>query len=364
MVAAHVLDERDVAGQIHPYVQLYAGRASALFAVLAGVSLALMSGGRTPRADGRTVGGLVVRALLIAALGLALGELETGIAVILTYYGVLFLLGLPFLWLRAEQLFVLAAAWAVLSPVASQLIRPELPERQYDSPTFGQLLDEPWHLLSELVLTGYYPALTWLAYLLLGLAIGRSDLRSRTVQGSLLVFGAAVAVLSSVVSWMLTGTAGVQAGLLPDAGMFADVNTAYDLLDALAGGLYGTTPTGGSWAWLLVSAPHSGTPFDLLTTGGSAAFVIGLCLLLVTGLPHGLTRVVQVVFGAGAMTLTLYSLHVVMRTDAVPPPEVASSFPQHLVVLGGIGAIFAAAQWPGPLERAVKWAQSLVAKPS
>jgi hypothetical protein len=363
MVAAHVLDERDEAGRIHPYVQLYDGRASALFAVLAGVSLALMSGGRTPRADGRTVGGLVVRALLIAALGLALGELETGIAVILTYYGVLFLLGLPFLRLRAQPLLLWAGAWVLVGPVVSQLVRPHLPERQYASPAFDQL-EQPGHLLSELLFTGYYPAVPWLAYLLLGLAIGRSDLRSRGVQLVLVVFGASAAVLGGVASWLFTGTTWVLERVVPEAGAYGNVATAYDFTDAIATGMGGTTPTGGSWAWLVVSAPHSGTPFDLLVTGGSAALVIGLCLLLVTGLPAGATRVVQVLFGAGTMTLTLYSLHVVMRTDTVPPAELPSSYPWHLVVLLGLGALFVRERWPGPLEWVVKRAQTLVAKPS
>jgi hypothetical protein len=40
--------------------------------------------------------GLAVRAALIALLGLLLGSLPVAISVILCYYGVLFLLGLPF----------------------------------------------------------------------------------------------------------------------------------------------------------------------------------------------------------------------------------------------------------------------------
>ena len=45
--------------------------------------------------------------------------------------------------------------------------------------------------------------------------------------------------------------------------------------------MFGNTPTGGAWEWLLVVAPHSTTPFDLAQTIGSALPVIGLCLLLV-----------------------------------------------------------------------------------
>ena len=61
-----------------------------------------------------------MRALLIAALGLVLGGLGSGLAIILTYYGVLFLLGLPFVGLRAPALLVLAGVWVVAGPVLSQ----------------------------------------------------------------------------------------------------------------------------------------------------------------------------------------------------------------------------------------------------
>ena len=61
--------------------------------------------------------------------------------------------------------------------------------------------------------------------------------------------------------------------------------------------------------WMLVVAPHSGTSFDLAQTSGARC--------LVSVLPAGGRRAApvgcassQVLFGAGAMTLTLYSLHV------------------------------------------------------
>ena len=348
MVATHVLAERDPDGSLTTAQWLAGGRASALFAVLAGVSLALMTGGRTPprgRERARRSLGLAVRAVLIALLGLALGGLDHGIAVILTHYGVLFLLGLPFLALRTRPLLVLAAAWVLIGPVVSQLVRPHLPGRRFGSPSFEQLSD-PGRMLGELLFTGYYPIVPWLAYVLLGIALGRADLRSRRVQAWLVGAGLGTAVVVTVASRWLTARDAVASRLLADGpGLTID-----DLLDQISRGMFGQTPADGSWAWLLVVAPHSSTPFDLAQTMGSAAFVLGCCLAVVGLAGRFGERALAVFFGAGTMTLTLYTLHVLMRTERFWPAEEPDSFRWHVLVLLAIGAVFVAAGRRGPLE--------------
>lgn len=353
MVATHVLDPRSPDGSLAPLQWLAGGRASALFAVLAGVSLALMTGRQAPVRGSERVrrsAGLALRALLIAGIGLALGELETGIAVILTYYGVLFLAGLPFLGLRSRTLGALAAAWVVVGPVVSHLVRPHLPERGVASPTLGQLAD-PWQLGTELLLTGYYPVVPWLAYLLVGLALGRADLRRPRLQGALLAGGLALAVTATGVSRALTARLGVVDALLAAEPAYG---TRAELLDSIAGGTYGTTPTG-AWQWLLVVAPHSGTPFDLAQTIGSALAVVGGCLLVLRLLPAAGRVAVAVFFGAGTMTLTLYTLHVAMRSGWVWPAEEPDTFRWHVLVLLAVGAAYVAAGRRGPLERVATW---------
>ncbi len=337
MVCTHVLVPFTTEGEISWTQDLAGGRASALFAVLAGVSLALLSGRRTPpagRARWVAVRALGVRALLIAALGLTLGILDSGLAVILTYYGLMFLLALPFVGLRTAWLALLSAAWLVVVPVLSHQLRPDLPAPRGDNAAWSQLAD-PVPMAWELLLTGYYPALPWLAYLFAGMAIGRSDLARRAVQAGLLVGGVAVAVAATRVSDLLT------------ADRFSE-----DELAEFGFGMYGTTPTDRS-DYLLLVAPHSSTPFDLAQTIGSAAAVIGGCLLLLSLLSPPGARGVAVLFGAGTMTLSLYSLHVWMHTDDVWPPEEPWSMFWYVVILGGIGAAFAAARTRGPLEALV-----------
>lgn len=332
MVATHVLDERTPGGDLTTAQWLAGGRASALFAVLAGVSLALMT--REPlhgRLLALRTAAIALRALMIGVIGLLLGSLDTGIAIILTYYGVLFLLGLPFTFLRLRTLVPLTVAWVVLAPVVSHLVRPDLPQRGFDSPHLGQLAD-PGQLSSELLLTGYYPAVPWLAYLLAGLVLGRLDLRDTPLLGGLALGGLSTAVLATQVSRTLVDPA------------VASEN---------ATGMFGTTPADGDWSWLLLVAPHSATPLDLAQTIGSAVAVIALCLLLEQLLPRPATAVLAVLFGAGAATLTLYCLHVVMRTEAVWPAEEPSSYAAHVVVLLTIGAVLRLLRVRGPLEAAV-----------
>ena len=358
MMATHLLDERDPDGSLSASAWLFSGRASALFALLAGVSLALMSGRTRPlrgRARARRSAGLAVRALLVALIGLALGEVDSGIAVILTHYGLLLLMGLLVLGLEARALAVLAAVWVVLGPVVAQVLRPELPPRGFASPSFEQLA-EPGRLLSELLFTGYYPMASWFAYLLAGMALGRLDLAGlcRRVLAALALAGGALAVATTWLSHRLTEREDVLSALLPGVTARRGPEVAaLRLREQVEGGLFGQTPVEGPWQWLLVVAPHSTTPFDLAQTIGSAVLVVALCLLLVRLLPGPAVDGVAVAAGAGAATLSLYSLHVVMTSAAVWPSESSDGTAVQYVVVLGLGALLAATGRRGPLEAAV-----------
>jgi uncharacterized membrane protein len=345
MISTHVLPVRAADGSLGLAHELAGGRASALFAVLAGTSMALMSGGEQPvrgAERGRVTIGLAVRAFLIALIGVLLGQLPTTIAIILTYYGVLFLLALPFLGLRRNTLAALGAVWLVVVPVLSHLLRQHLPPRGVGSPRLDSFV-HPWQALTELTVTGYYPAVPWLGYLLVGMAIGRSDLRRRRTAVVLVVLGAVLAASSWLASeWLVRRPGATRAlvGSAPEPGLGAE-----QLGRRLEETMFGTTPTE-SWWWLAVHAQHSGTPFDLVHTTGTAMVVLGLCLLLGRLWP----RTTTVVFGAGAMTLTLYTLHVVLRTPPFLPEHDAPTFAWHVVIVLAIGAGYALVGRRGPLE--------------
>ena len=344
MMAVHINPRLGPDGAVSTSYMVAAGRASALFAILAGVGLALASGGRTaPR--GRALAGAsvstVARAAVLAVIGLWLGTLETNVAVILVYYALLFVVAIPFLGLGPTILLPLALGWAILSPVLSQLIRAGMETEPRSIPEFYSLAD-PATLLTALMLTGYYPVLQWTAYILFGLGLGRLDLRSARTSVVLFAGGAMLAVTAKVVSWRLLESGGLDR--LQAAGAGEAPIARFPLETALAGGFYGTTPTT-SWWWLAASAPHSGSPFDLLHTMGVAAGVLGLMLLIGPRAKALLWPIAAV----GSMTLTLYTLHVYLLSSALPR-STSDAFLWHVLIALAVAVPWRTFVGRGPLE--------------
>ena len=344
MAATHIFPGTDPDGSVHLSHTVAAGRASALFAVLAGVSLALATGGRTPL-GGRDLwaarAGVGVRAAFLVALGLLLGRVDSPPLVILAYYGLLFVVALPVLGLGARSLAVLAVVAAVVTPVVSHVLRQEV------DPT---PIAEPWggDLLTELLLTGTYPVLSWTTYLFAGMALGRSDLRRLAGAGRLLLAGAAIAVSAKALSaWLLDAVGGADR-LASTVG-----STAEEVTRSLGAGMFGTTPRE-DWRWLVVSAPHSGTTLDLVHTTGSAMAVLGACLLLARILP----RLLVLPFAAaGSMTLTLYTAHVLALADGSPflSDDRRTLWLAHVVVALVVATVWRTSVGRGPLEALVAW---------
>lgn len=107
------------------WLDIVNGRSSILFALLAGVSLALMTGGaRTASPDElRKIRlRLVGRGAAIFVIGLVVELLGSGIAVILTLYGVLYILAAFTVHLRTRVLVIAGAALAILGPPLLALI--------------------------------------------------------------------------------------------------------------------------------------------------------------------------------------------------------------------------------------------------
>lgn len=293
------------------------GRASALFATLAGFSLMLIAGRMEPKSGlaGRQARArIVIRAVILLAMGTALAMTDAGTVVILAYYGVYFLLALPLVRLRAKTLAIIAAVLAVFTPLAkvglSALLSGSVAEtvNAYD----------PLKRLSnvgvlDLFVTGLYPTITWMTFVVAGMALGRADLGSGAVRRRLAAIGAALITFGYGLPWLLTKFIdGLREAAEQSWGRGAEkagpaaAKTLGEGGKAMAEG--GPKGMDGSGWGLLLARPHSSSTFDLAGSVGIAIIVVVGATVLLTRLSW-LGRLLAPVVAVGTMSLTLYIGH-------------------------------------------------------
>jgi len=283
MFAAHILIIEDFDwSEPGTWADIVNGRSSILFAMLAGISIAILSGGTRPK-DGvpllRARMRIVVRALLLFVLGGLLTGLGTPVYVILEYYAVLFVLALPFLRWRPRQLFLLAAVLTLVLPVLQLVL-----SRLYEPLGFEDAA------IVELLVTGNYPAMIWIVFVLVGLGLGRLDLANATIRLRMLASGAVLAVV------------GYCLGALAAAGDPDAADAARDSLETASGDIdwsraFDLTP-------LATLEAHSGSPFEIVGSLGFAIAVLAICLLVA----QRARSILFPLIATGSMPLTAYSV--------------------------------------------------------
>ncbi|MEV0235463.1 DUF418 domain-containing protein [Nonomuraea sp. NPDC050786] len=323
------------------------GHSSVLFATLAGFSLMLIAGRREPKtglAGRQAKARIAIRAVILLALGTSMAMVYGGV-IILNFYGVFFLLALPLVRLRARTLAIIAAALALVTPQLAFILNPLLGE----SVQQGINAYDPLHRLSgvgvlDLLLTGFYPALTWMSFVIAGMALGRLDLSSGAVQRRLAALGAALTVTAYGMSLLLAGKDALRSmaedgssssgsGSMPlDSGSFPDMPASS----------------------LLTAGPHSGTTFDIIGSVGVAILVIVGATVAMDRLPR-LRHLAKPVIAVGTMSLTAYVGHFVAQSVLSVPGGTGTqqSWMPLLMFIGG--AIAFASIWSrffrrGPLE--------------
>ncbi|WP_046471714.1 heparan-alpha-glucosaminide N-acetyltransferase domain-containing protein [Allosalinactinospora lopnorensis] len=335
------------------------GNSSALFAFLAGVSLALMTGRGVPLSGtplSRAAGRILVRAVALALLGGALDLLDAPVAVILTYYGGYFVLALPLLRLRARALMVTAAIIGVVGPQASFVGRSLFIE--------GTTVREgSISGIADFLATGYYPACTFMAFVVAGMAVGRLDLRSPRVRGWLAGAGAVLSALGYAGSWVLLYPLGGLDRLMGVElrGVGGEDPSTMDpsLRDPMRRwmaerlhDLHGEVPTDSAW-WLLVATPHSGTSFEIAGAIGTSLLVLTGCMALadIAG------AVLRPLAAAGAMALTIYAGHIVVIAWLGASAQDFAPFRLEAFVAGSLvfAMVWQAVFGRGPLERVLGW---------
>lgn len=268
MLAAHLLWIDDFSfAEPGSWLAIVDGRSSILFATLAGVSIGLVTGGRTPLPPGlmRTARlRLVVRGFALWIIGILLIATGVPVYVILPAYAILFLLATTLVSLSTRVLIPLAVVLAVMMPFV-QVLLDELPVwNSAMAPLLSQALG--WH----------YPFPVWIAFVVAGLAVARAGILRTRVQLWVLGIG--------------LGLAGIGYG--------AAASTGADLRGEFAS----------YWGAVWTARPHSSGVLEVIGSGGFALAVIAVCVLLCRTV---LTWVVLPLRAVGAMPLTAYTAQIV-----------------------------------------------------
>lgn len=386
MMATHLIAINAMNPAASPFEQgaaqwaqtLTSGIAAPLFAVLGGLSSVFAT--RRLLRDGRTgaaIGAVALRGAILILVGLLLAFVVSPVVVVLAYYGVAMILVAPLIAVRGPVLVAIAAILGLAGGPLNAAVRGGLGVvNEGGSVSFELFGADPLGALRALALTGEYPAITWVVYLLAGILVGRL-LVSGSERGTLARVsailagaGAAVAVAAHLASTWVLGNLAVF-GFAPIDGIDPEM-----FRTLLVSPTYGAPFSTELWAQL-VATPHSGSPMDLLRTVAIACAVIGLLVLLCdrgarpgaprpTGTGFG-ARALDVVRSAGAAPLTVYALHIVVTGLVLTPlfedpsllesgmPWWAAGTSAFALQLGGalvIGAILSATGRRGPLEAA------------
>ncbi|MEU8517077.1 heparan-alpha-glucosaminide N-acetyltransferase domain-containing protein [Kitasatospora sp. NPDC048722] len=373
MYAVHIGPQAASVGGVGGWpLQLSEGRASVLFATLAGFSLMLIAGRSEPKtglAGRQAKVRIAIRAGVLIAMGTVLAAAGAGSVVILAFYGVYFLLALPLLRLRARTLAIIAAVLAVVTPLLQYGLKAlvagpvETAVNAYDP--LKQLSDVG---VLDLLLTGFYPTITWMTFVVTGMALGRLDLSAVTVQRRLTALGAALIAFGYGVPLLLTRFSDRLHDLAQQpsgratggSGSSSALDTASEVGKAAlkSGGDAGAADSADAWM-LLLAQPHSGSTFDMAGSLGVAITVLVGATVAMSGLPW-LRRLLTPVIAVGTMSLTAYVGHFVASMAlSVPLGDTAASTTPLLCFIAG--AILFAAIWSrffrrGPLEYLVNLA--------
>ncbi|MGO3151144.1 MAG: heparan-alpha-glucosaminide N-acetyltransferase domain-containing protein [Galactobacter sp.] len=384
MIAAHTLalPGRFVWTEPTTWLDIVDGRSSILFGLLAGISVALMTGrNRVP--SGPELGPmrlkLLARGLLIFGIGFVLEMFGTPVAVILCFYGIIYMCAVLVIGLRVRTLLIWAASLAVAGPVAIAALTAM---GDGDGLTF--------------LLGGTYSMVVWAALMFGGLALGRLDVTRRKVAAIGLAVGVGMAGVGYTVGtvWGNAGSYDYSGGddfsssssdddwsgetvpgedvdlsgklcneysegyvdCYPEDGDFAslddgDSSSYYGDEDS---GWFAYAPMGdgegGLSGMFLSSSAHSGGSMEIIGSGGFALAVV--CLLLLTG--SALRYVLLPIAALGSMPLSAYSAHVVLLWVLSVLLGWESEAGQFWVVTGTVMVgctVWALLAGRGPLER-------------
>lgn len=370
MMCAHLLPRPGMPGHEAGIDALVDGNASTLFAVIGGISVVLASRRYLERgAYAAAAWAMAARGVLVILLGATLAMAPMSVVIVLVYFGVAMLGTIPFLRMPPRWLLGSAALLALAGQLVNAPLRASLEVVGEGGGLAWTEFADPLLALRSVLVTGTYPVITWLVYLLVGMAFARLLLAARRVDRAARRFllgagliGLGLAVLSVAGSRLVFEFWGRAAALRAAPGLDPE------LVDDMARQQGYGAPATADWWWMLGAAPHTGTLLDIARGVGIALLVIAVLLAFDRWAPRWLLAALRPVSAAGAAPLTVYTVHVLgvaLSTSLVVllGPTTLSGIPWwylsaqllgiHVAVALAIGAALAVLGRRGPLEALV-----------
>ena len=258
------------------------GRAAAIFVVLAGIGLSLLTqkarlvNDKVSLKKSRII--LYKRALFLLIVGLLYTALWP--ADIIHFYGIYIFLGAMCLSAPNKLLWNLVISFNVVFILFLLLFNYDA---GWDWNTITYI--DFWTIngmIRHLFFNGFHPVFPWVSFLFFGMWLGRQDLTSKMVRKKFLIVAGLTVLFSEALSFYLIKTLTLNWNLMPAEEIAA---------------LFGTTPI-------------PPMPLYILAGGGLAVIVIILSIIITEKFSN--KRWTRPVIAAGQMALTLYAAHVII----------------------------------------------------
>ncbi len=257
---------------------LLEGRASALFVVLAGIGISLLTRRARSEGDRQSIRAerarITKRGLLLIAIGLSYTPVWP--ADILHFYGFYFLIA-AWLFPAKDRVLLLVGTGVVLSfPVLLMFLDYE---KGWDWDTL--VYHGFWTvdgMVRHILFNGFHPVLPWAAFLIFGMWLGRLDLTDRVTGNRMLAWGLGVWISTELV--------------------FRGLGAGLQTVDA------------GEAAFLLTTSIMPPMPQYLIAAGSLAVAVIAICIRFSRAFSEA--KPVHWLTLTGRQSLTLYVAHVIV----------------------------------------------------
>ena len=258
------------------------GRAAAIFVILAGVGISLMTAktraGISSRSMSQHRTSLLKRAFLLVVLGLCYSPIWP--ADILHFYGFYIALGVVFLT-ADDRILVLNSVLLNMGFIILLLLFDYESGWDWETMTYTNF----WTMsgmVRHIFYNGFHPVFPWASFLLMGMWMGRQDMASILFRRKM--------VIGSFISWGIIELASSQALIY-----FMQYPHGISLDDIQS--LFGT-------------GPMPPMPQYIISAGSSAVIIICLSISIASKYPSA--KWVGLLCQTGRISLTLYVAHVVM----------------------------------------------------